>query len=399
MRLLVFSSEFPPGPGGIGTHAYQVVRHLQLLGWEARVLASQDYAQEQEVESFSRAQSFQVIRLARASLPLAKAAVRLATLAGYAVKWQPSIIMATGNRAVWLAAALRQMVRIPLVAVGHGAEFGLRSGWEQLPTRWAFERADGVVAVSNYTLNKMHVMNVRPHSERVINNGADELTFTTGCDGESFRLRFGLGRAPLLLSVGNVTERKGHDTVIRALPSILRICPDVHYVVVGLPTLRARMEQQATQLGVADRVHFLGRADQPTLVAAYDSCEIFLMPSRNTTDGDFEGYGIAAVEAALCGKPSIVSAGCGLAEAVQDGVTGICIPEDDPEATAQAVVRLLSTPALRTQMGEAARQRALKEQTWRVRAREYDEFLRAIVASARHYCGFFAPRLRLSSQI
>jgi phosphatidylinositol alpha-1,6-mannosyltransferase len=299
--------------------------------------------------------------------------------------------MATGNRAVWLAAVLRQMSRVPLVAVGHGMEFGLKSSWERIITRWAFGRADGVVVVSNYTLSKMQELGVKSQSERVINNGADEGAFAPGNDGEDFRHRHSLGTAPLLLSVGHVTERKGHDVVIRALPEILGVVPDVHFVVIGLPTLRAKMEELAAQLGVADRVHFLGRADQSTLLSAYCACDIFLMPSRNTPDGDFEGYGIAAVEAALCGKPSIVSAGSGLAEAVQDGATGICVPEDDAAAIAAAVIRLLSTPELRIRMGEAARQRALSEQTWRVRAREYDEFLRVIVANTRHDRGLSSP--------
>jgi phosphatidylinositol alpha-1,6-mannosyltransferase len=383
MRLLVFSSEFPPGPGGIGTHAFQVARHLQELGWEIRVLASQDHAPAQEVESFNRLQPFPVTRLLRVPPPLLKAALRYEVLARNARDWRPSIIMATGNRAVWVAAVFRRTSRVPLVAVGHGTEFGLQRSWEQTLTRWAFDRADGVVAVSTCTLRKMHELGVQPRSEIVINNGADEGVFLPGRDGENFRRRQGMGTAPLLLSVGSVTERKGHDTVIRALPEILQVAPNAHYVVIGLPTLRTRMEALAAQLGVAERVRFLGRVDEHTLLSAYCGCDVFLMPSRNTPDGDFEGFGIAAVEAALCGKPSIVSAGSGLAEAVQDGVTGICIPEDNPVAMAAAVIRLLATPALRTHMGKAARQRALSEQTWGVRAHEYDEFLRTVVAGSR----------------
>ena len=317
MRILLLSSEFPPGPGGIGTHAYQVVRHLQLLDWEARVLAPQDYAPEEEVESFNQAQPFRVIRTKRVPLTPLKALLRFGALARHAREWHPALIMATGNRAVWLAAVLRQMSRVPLVAVGHGTEFGLKSSWERIITRWAFGRADGVVAVSNYTLSKMQELGVKSQSERVINNGADEGAFAPGNDGDDFRHRHSLGTAPLLLSVGHVTERKGHDVVIRALPEILGVKPDVHFIVIGLPTLRARMKELAAQLGVTEHVHFLGRADQSILLSAYCACDIFLMPSRNTTDGDFEGFGIAAVEAALCGKPSIVSAGSGLAEAVR----------------------------------------------------------------------------------
>jgi phosphatidyl-myo-inositol dimannoside synthase len=110
-------------------------------------------------------------------------------------------------------------------------------------------------------------------------------------------------------------------------------------------------------------------------------CEAFVMTSRHTADGDFEGYGIAVVEAALCGKPAIVSANSGLAEAIVDGVTGYAVEPDNPQAVARALIRLLRNKELRRDMGQAARERALREQTWEHRAQAYDTLLRGMFTS------------------
>jgi phosphatidylinositol alpha-1,6-mannosyltransferase len=100
------------------------------------------------------------------------------------------------------------------------------------------------------------------------------------------------------------------------------------------------------------------------------------MTSVNTPGGDVEGYGIAVVEAALCGKPAVVSEGSGLTEAVQDKVTGLVVPQNDPRAAAEALITLLKDKSIRQRMGAAARRRALAEQTWSVIAQAYDRVLR-----------------------
>ena len=63
MRLLIIASEFPPGPGGIGTHAFEVARQMENQGWEVKVMAMQDYAEKSEIEAFQRGVSFEIVNL------------------------------------------------------------------------------------------------------------------------------------------------------------------------------------------------------------------------------------------------------------------------------------------------------------------------------------------------
>ncbi|MEO1085906.1 MAG: glycosyltransferase family 4 protein, partial [Acidobacteriota bacterium] len=131
----------------------------------------------------------------------------------------------------------------------------------------------------------------------------------------------------------------------------------------------------AAELGVADRVHLLGRQHVDTVRAHLSSADLFVMPSRHTDDGDFEGYGIAVVEAALCGLPAVVAGDSGLAEAVEDGETGLVVPPDDVDALTGALCELLSDGPRRRHMATQARDRALAEKTWRRRGAAYDRLL------------------------
>jgi phosphatidylinositol alpha-1,6-mannosyltransferase len=103
------------------------------------------------------------------------------------------------------------------------------------------------------------------------------------------------------------------------------------------------------------------------------------MTSRRVTS-DFEGFGIAAIEAALCGKPSIVSDNCGLVEAVLDGVTGVVVAESDPDDTASAIASLLADPDRRKVLGENARRRAVECQTWESVSTAYHDLLTGLLS-------------------
>lgn len=374
MKLLIISSEFPPGPGGIGTHASQLARHLCELGWQVAVVTPQDYVSNEEIAAFNTQQPYQIVRLKPIPGAPLEAIYRAITLLRAARILKPDTILATGDRALWIAAVVRQLYRVPLIAVGHGTEFGLR-GWQHRLNRWSINQTDHVVCVSEFTKHYMLSRGITPRQVTVIPNGADDSRFQTlGTEPiRSFRQRW--EGQYLLLTVGNVTERKGQQVVIRALPKVLATCPNTQYLIVGLPTLKNAYERLATELGVADHVHFLGRVDSNTLLAAYNACDIFLMTSVHTDSGDFEGYGIAAVEAAFCGKPSVVSGDSGLAEAVIDQHTGMVVPQNAPEQTAEAIITLLTNPEKRGAMGHAARERAFREQTWTRRIAEYHQLL------------------------
>ena len=292
-------------------------------------------------------------------------------------EWKPDLILASGDRMICLASWVAGE-KFSWVAVEHGRT---PVKWEQRIKRWALRRASAVICVSEYTRTQMLKMGAQPRKSCTIPNGADDTQFKLlpAEDVKRFSLRLGLEDAKILLTVGHVSERKGQDIVIRVLPFILKQIPNVHYCLAGLPTEKDKLQKLAAELGVTEHVHFIGRLDSETLVCALNACDVFVMTSRHASNGSFEGYGIAVVEAALCGKPAVVSNNSGLAEAIAEGETGFGVPENNEIATANAILKLLQDDGLRLRMGEAARARALAEQTWESRAKEYNKLLRSLL--------------------
>ena len=144
-------------------------------------------------------------------------------------------------------------------------------------------------------------------------------------------------------------QYKGIETVIQALPRILRAVPDTYYVIVGDGDDRLRLERLAQDTGVANRVLFAGRTDDKQLRSYYESCDIFVMPSYG------EGFGVVFLEAMAFGKPVIGGNHGGIPEVVTEGMTGFLVEYGDVNTLTDRIVRLLTDEELRTQMSEASR--------------------------------------------
>ncbi len=378
VRTLILSAEFPPGPGGIGTHAYELARQLARRGWTVDVATLQELAEQRDIDTFNRELPFAIHQLRQYPGIPTKLAYRVAVASRMIRRNRPALIVATGERMVWLAALLYPIHRIPFVAIGHAMEFNVPARWNRVLNKRSFETATSVVCVSRYTEARMVDMGIRARSSTVIPNGADETRFAPVPADEvaAFRRAHDLEGATILITVGSVHERKGQDVMIRALPRVAARFPDVHYVIVGSPFRKQAFAELAASLGVGDRVHFLGVTEPRDTVRALNAATLFVMTSQHTPNGDFEGFGIAVVEAALCGRASVVSDNSGVVEAIEPGETGLVAKISDPESTADRVIELLDDRERLSRMGQLARGRALGEKTWSRRGDDYDRFLR-----------------------
>jgi phosphatidylinositol alpha-1,6-mannosyltransferase len=207
----------------------------------------------------------------------------------------------------------------------------------------------------------------------------DEGRFRPDISGEAPRSRLGLSSEQrLILSVGRLQRRKGFDNVIRVLP-LLRDRIDVHYALIGVGEDQAHLKGLAVEQGVADRVHLLGHVTYEDLPRWYAACDVFAMPNRDI-DGDTEGFGLVFLEAAAAGKPVVCGTAGGTGSAVVDGVTGLRVDGERPEAIADALERLLADPAAAQRMGLNGRRRVLENFTHR---RRVDQ-LRALALRGRY---------------
>lgn len=142
----------------------------------------------------------------------------------------------------------------------------------------------------------------------------------------------------LLLTLSRMHERKGIDTFLHALAGL----PECHAWLAGDGPLQAQMEQLAKDLGIAERVRFLGwRKDRSALLRAADIC---VLPSR------YESFGTVILEAWATGTPLVACAAQGPAAHIADGVNGLLTPIDKPLALRDAIDGLLSDAVLREKL-------------------------------------------------
>jgi phosphatidylinositol alpha-1,6-mannosyltransferase len=273
----------------------------------------------------------------------------------------------------WIATALRRVPGMRSICFVHGEEITTEFGYRRFARHRAraLADADAVVAVSSFTRDRIVArMGTDPAKIEVINNGVDLDRFRPVPRRDDLVRRLGLGGGPVLLTVSRLMEKKGIDTVLRALVDVAPAHPGVRYLVVGEGEDRARLEALARDLGVAGLVAFAGAVQADELSDYYALCDVFIMPNRRMPDGDTEGFGLVFLEANACRRPVIGGRDGGVVDAVVDGETGLLVDGADPAAVRGALLRLLGDPVLRERLAEAGYRRALAS-GWASRAAQF----------------------------
>src|SRR5262249_20949455 len=121
--------------------------------------------------------------------------------------------------------------------------------------------------------------------------------------------------------------------------------------------LSIALRDQAADAGIAHLLHVGGARTQQDLVQEYARADVFALSPVVTGGGDRDGGPNVLIEAMACGVPVVATAISGIPELIEDGVTGLLVPPDDPAALAGAIERLLGDPALRRRLGEAGQRR------------------------------------------
>src|SRR5262249_959942 len=155
---------------------------------------------------------------------------------------------------------LRQWLRLPFVVYAYGNEvlYAMQASGQK--SRVALQRAHRVLAVSHFTASLVRKAGVSPDRIEIVHPGCDSDHFRPLCPRMDLRQKL-LGdryKDQIILTVGNLVARKGHDMVIRALPVLRQTVPNVSYLIVGQGSYRAQLEKLAIGLGVGNRVIFAG---------------------------------------------------------------------------------------------------------------------------------------------
>ncbi|MBW4541167.1 MAG: glycosyltransferase [Myxacorys chilensis ATA2-1-KO14] len=235
-------------------------------------------------------------------------------------------------------------------------------------TRFLSLRVDAHVAVGEascrrmedfYALGRNSVISIPngvPDSEELTPDFTDKLT---------------TGKSIVIGSVGRLDAMKAHEILLKAIAQV----EQTKAVILGEGDERNHLEALADELDIRDRVHLPGWVEHPqSYLSTFD---VVALPSRS------EGFPLAMVEAMLAARPVVATCVGSMPEAILDGKTGLLIEKNDVDGLAIALQRLRDDPALRIQLGQAARDMALANFTVEAMTQRYKQLWQDVMARSR----------------
>ncbi|EDM42957.1 glycosyl transferase, group 1 family protein [unidentified eubacterium SCB49] len=325
LKVLLITTEFPPQPGGIGMHSFAIATHLQAKGFEVTVSCDQRSKTGREEKEFDKKQAFLVVRNKRKK-PIFRTYFNRIIAAKKHSK-NTDVVIVSGKFSIWVGGLLK-MGNTKVVSIVHGSELLLKNKYLKKITTNSLLKMDACISVSNYTASLLK--DVTEISSKVIPNG---FLFS-----KNFKNIEKIKPETLqLVTVGNVTQRKGQHNVINALPLLNKSFKHVTYKMAGLPSEKGRLIKVAKDKGVFDQINFLGRVSEEKKIELLQKSSIFVMLSEKTAMGSVEGFGIALIEANAVGIPTIGAKFCGIEDAIKDGYSGRLIDPHHPEEFLSAV--------------------------------------------------------------
>jgi len=270
-------------------------------------------------------------------------AAALVRLTRIFAKERPDVVHAHTYKAGVLASMAGRIAGVPAVVfTPHGHIFsrganipGVPGGLKLEVLRWITRAAQGcadrITALSTPDLDQQVALRLSPASKYVVvRNGID-------VDRFSRPRQHSFEGSPVIGAVGRLSEEKGHRYLIQAMPAVLRSCPKARLVIVGYGALEGELRGRASSLGLDGAITFTGERDSAEMLPSFD---LFVQPSL------YESQGLALLEAMAAGIPSIATDVGGVRDVVRHGETGLLVSSADPEALAEAIVRLAGAPEL-----------------------------------------------------
>ncbi len=287
--------------------------------------------------------------------------------------WSPQVVQAHGGEALKYSIPGALGSGVPVVY----RRIGSAHPWVTDAARrhvygWLIRRADLVIGVSEVVRSEtVEIYGVRLDRTLVVPNGVDPDRVRASRSRDAVRASLGVELdAPILLAVGALTWEKDPLALLDVAERVLDVVPGASLVLAGNGPLRSRVGSAMRSGRHAERIRLLGpRDDVGNLLAASD---VLVLSSRT------EGMPAVLIEAGIAGLPVASYDVGGVAEVVQDGVTGLLAPPGDRAALADGLLRLVTDPALRATMGRAATEQIHGRFDIATIARRYAEVYRTI---------------------
>ena len=255
----------------------------------------------------------------------------------------------------WVIAKMAGVFRGKVILSLHGRDIrtlAMLTGIRRRLWRWTLQRADAVVACSEgLAIETMSEFRLQPLHVVTIHNGFDyeRLARPPGPD-ESTPLRHGNG--PSLLNLGTLEHKKGHDLLLRAFQNVVDRFPNAHLTIMGRGAeTTASTLRLVEDLGLNHQVTIRIEAPHDVALSTLKAADVFVLSSRN------EAFSVALLEAGAFGKPIVATDVCGVAELIQDRVTGILVPPESVDGLTRGILAMLDDPKAAAEYGRRLRER------------------------------------------
>jgi phosphatidylinositol alpha-1,6-mannosyltransferase len=363
VKTLLFSVDYKPMPGGIAEHTHQLARHLQQDGDDVVILTTKMGGDRQ----FDDEQPFPIYRTT--SVPILKVIILFLYFPWIIYKYKIEWVYCPMWYPTGVIAILFSLITNIDIAIGvhaHEVVYSEENLTKRLAERlkyfqaWFLKQSAVVIAVSEYTKNRIVDIGVSESNIEIVNNGVVPEKFETD---QTHEIREKNQDDHLILTVARLEPRKGHDMVIRALPKIQEKIPNVTYLIAGNGEYKNHLRQLTADIGVSESVEFLGYVPDDELPSLYNSADVFIMPNRREGTS-VEGFGIVFLEANAAGIPVVGGNHGGVTDAVINEETGYLVDPQDTDAIASAVVDLLMNKSKRKKMGKRGRKRVIQDFDW-----------------------------------
>ncbi|SIR11720.1 phosphatidylinositol alpha-1,6-mannosyltransferase [Rhizobium sp. RU20A] len=369
MKLLLLSSEFPPRLGGIGTYSLEMAMAACELGLDVTVVAA-DYGEDQTEKD--RNFPFNVIRYPGGEHQMGDIPAKIALVRKIAREAGHFDFVHAADWPFYMPLALSRYRRsAKCVLTFHGTEVTFM----QNPKRAILLRlmrfwsgwAD-YIANSRYTGNLLRAgFNLPDKRVRSIGLGVAESWLEARVDKQIARQERGIPAEKfLIVSLGRVVPRKGHLVLARALALLpVDVLANMQWQIAG-PLLDPQYEAEvrAAANDLACETVITGKLADQEVKLTLSSADLFCLPGYFTADGAVEGFGLVYLEAGALGVPSVATNVGGVPDAIDDGETGILVPQNDSAAIAAAILKLYREPDELNRLANGALLRAQRS-GWR----------------------------------
>jgi len=393
-RILMLSWEYPPHTvGGLARHVYDLSCALAAQGMNVHVITNHPEGTGQEYQYWNGVHVHRVATYQSESEPrdFSDWAFQLnLVLYEYACRLNKELggfdlVHAHDWLVAYAASSLKNRCRLPLLTTIHATEHGRNRGIHTPAQRyihqvewWLTHESQKVICCSNYMEGEIKtIFNLPRDKIRTIPNGVNPDNLKPEPFSEDWRLKFARPQEKMVLYVGRLVKEKGVDTLVEAIPHIVREYPGVKFVIAGRGPHQGEIMKKARELGIEEYMVFSGFVQDEDRNRLYACSDVAVFPSC------YEPFGIVAIEAMAAGTPLVVGDTGGFREIVEHQVDGLKFNPGDVKDLAQCIIRLLKEERLAENLRLSGWQKVVSRYSWDNIARQTGSVYSEIIKKAK----------------